>query len=788
MTARLRLLMITSDLAGGGAEREFANLLRHLDRERFDLHLALWRRRADYPLPDDVPLHVLGKTRPWHLVRTVRRTARLVDALRPDVVLSFLQYPNLVTGTALGRSRHRPRWICRFMNPPGIALPGFKKLWARRVLKRADLVLGCSEALTRAYVAYLTLPPDTARTIPNPVDLDRIREQAEAPLTVARPPDAFVIAHAGRLHPQKNQALLFRALAALCRPDPSSRNLKPETRNLLLWLLGRGPLEKRLRRLARRLGIADRIRWLGFQANPFPFVRNADAFVLSSNWEGAPNALIEAMACGTPVIATRCPYGPGELIADGRTGLLVPPNDPAALAAALRRLIDEPGLRAALGGNARRAVAGAFALPRVLAAYTDALAEGRPPYRRARPALRAPRRGGPVQRGRAALAIGLISREYPWRVPCGGVGVSTAALARALGEAGHRVTVFTQAPGPEPRRVTEGNVRVIGLAFRPAPELPDRLAGFSVLVVRAWSRLVAERLSGPDGRALDIVEAPDAAAEAFDLLRLRRRPPVVVRIRGGTSLYLKTLGRLRWFHVPVYRRERACVGSADAVAVLSNASRRENAAHYRLDLSRAALLANPVDTERFRPADRGADGPCTVLFVGRLDAVKGFDRMPAIMAAVWARAPETRFVFAGRGESPETALAGLPADRRRRVTLLGPVPYARMPDVYRQADLLVAPSRTDALPRSCSEAAACGVPAVGARDTGMADLVRDGATGFLEDAADPTRFAVRLLELIRDPDRRAGFARAARADAVRRFGFAAVAETTAAFYRSVLSP
>ena len=255
------------------------------------------------------------------------------------------------------------------MNPPAVALSGFKRPWARRVLPRAEQVLTCSEGLSRALAEYVGLDPDRVQTVPNPVDLDNIRRRAEEPLPIERPRDTFVVVHAGRLVPQKNQSLLLRAFAAFCRHPAINLRHSPQ-----LWLLGAGPLERRLRREADRLGIAARVHWFGFQPNPFPFCRAADAFVLSSRWEGSPNALIEAMACGTPVISTRCPFGPDELIDDGHTGLLVPTDDPAALADALTRLAQDPALRNTLSHNAQECIAATHALPRVLAQYMALLA------------------------------------------------------------------------------------------------------------------------------------------------------------------------------------------------------------------------------------------------------------------------------------------------------------------------------------------------------------------------------------------------------------------------------
>ncbi|MCP3958613.1 MAG: glycosyltransferase, partial [bacterium] len=306
----LRLLMTISDLSGGGAEREFSILAHHLPRDELDIHVALWRTPSAYPAPSDLPVRVLDKTRPWHFPRTISRLRRLIDEIRPDCVLSMLSYPSLLTGEAVVRARKRSAWACRLMNPPERELTAWKGVWARRILPRADRVVACSKGVESALARHLNLDPHRLQTLPNPVDVDRVARLAAEPLPLERPPETFVVVHAGRLHPQKHQALLLTAFSRLRVPRAE------------LWMLGEGSEKKRLQALASRLGIAPRVRWLGFRDNPFPFFRAADCFALSSRWEGFPNVLIEAMACGTPVISTRCPYGPDELIEDGVRGLL----------------------------------------------------------------------------------------------------------------------------------------------------------------------------------------------------------------------------------------------------------------------------------------------------------------------------------------------------------------------------------------------------------------------------------------------------------------------------------
>lgn len=356
---RLRLLLTTSDLVGRGAEREFSNLLARLSRQRFDLHVCYWRSRFDYPSPADVPMYMLDKSRPWHTPGAIRRLAALIDELQPDLVYSQLHFVSLVTGSALGRCRRRPRWLCRLTNNPQREMPGPLGLWARRVLPRAAKVLGCCDGVRRSLAKFLSLPDEQTATAWNVVDLAEIERAAQGPFAVEKRPQTFTIVHAGQFHPQKNQRLLLDAFARL-------RGRRAE-----LWMLGRGALEPDLRAHAERLGIADQVRWLGHVANPFPLFRQADVCALSSDYEGLPNVLIEAMACGTPVVSTRCNFGPEELLDDGVEGRLTPVGDADAFAAALAELANEPARCAAFGQAARSRVFRQLATDQIVRQYED---------------------------------------------------------------------------------------------------------------------------------------------------------------------------------------------------------------------------------------------------------------------------------------------------------------------------------------------------------------------------------------------------------------------------------
>jgi glycosyltransferase involved in cell wall biosynthesis len=164
----------------------------------------------------------------------------------------------------------------------------------------------------------------------------------------------------GRLVPQKDFATLLRAFA-LVRADRPAR----------LVILGEGPERDRLMLLARELGIENDVLLPGFVTNPFAWVGRASLFVLSSAWEGLPTVLVEALACGTPVIATDCPHGPRAILEGGDLGPLVPVGDSRKMAEAMRRMLDAPTERSRL-----LARAAAFHEDRAIEAYRHILAGG----------------------------------------------------------------------------------------------------------------------------------------------------------------------------------------------------------------------------------------------------------------------------------------------------------------------------------------------------------------------------------------------------------------------------
>jgi glycosyltransferase involved in cell wall biosynthesis len=231
---------------------------------------------------------------------------------------------------------------------------------ARLSFRWADRICAVSHGVARDLAEVTGIPERDIRVLYNPTVTPELIAQAQLPS--GHPwldaKDRPVLLGAGNLSPIKDFATLIRAFARVRRAQRAR-----------LMILGEGHERPRLEGLARDLGVAADVVLPGFRSNPYAFMARADLFALSSRVEGMPNAIIEALACGCPVVSTDCPSGPAEILENGRYGALVPSGDDAALARAMAASLRTPPDRAAL-----RARAADFSVERAVEAYLQLLA------------------------------------------------------------------------------------------------------------------------------------------------------------------------------------------------------------------------------------------------------------------------------------------------------------------------------------------------------------------------------------------------------------------------------
>lgn len=308
LNKRRHILFLIPTLRGGGAERVIITLLRHLDRSRFRLSLAVVdTRKAVYlnDLPNDVEFIDFGCNRVRYALPKI---ILLIWKLRPDVVFSTLGHLNLALAMVRPLLPSGVRYVARETTVVSFGLQAYRfpGIWAalyRRFYKNHDLVVCQSRAMQSDLVESFGIPESQTVVINNPIDLARIREKSAE--TIAYPVDGadFIkLIAAGRMSRVKGFELLIEAIARL------------KDSRIHLTILGEGPLEAELKKLAEKKGLASQIFFAGFQSNPYAWFAKADAFVLSSRYEGFPNVVLEALACGTPVIATPAPGGTREIL------------------------------------------------------------------------------------------------------------------------------------------------------------------------------------------------------------------------------------------------------------------------------------------------------------------------------------------------------------------------------------------------------------------------------------------------------------------------------------------
>jgi len=348
-----RVLFVTPSLKGGGAERVLVTLLGHLDPARFEPVLATFFEGNDYPqlLPQSVRHIDFRCSGRLAFPRLCRRLARAICEERPDLVVSFMNYTNLVAIVAAGLARIDVPVIIVEQTPLALHFGNkrslgrrFRRAGARWLYPRARAAIAPSKGLCDELSGQFGVPAVRCHVVPNPVDFDLVRQGAADALPADIPADGLpLITTCGRLEPLKNQVLLLEAFAEVRKDHPAR-----------LCLLGEGPERGRLHRRAKELGLADSVIMPGFQRNPFRYLAASTVFALTSNWEGFGNVIIEAMACGAPVVSSDCDYGPREIIRDGENGLLFPPGDRQALAERLSRLLGDAALRVRLADAGRQ--------------------------------------------------------------------------------------------------------------------------------------------------------------------------------------------------------------------------------------------------------------------------------------------------------------------------------------------------------------------------------------------------------------------------------------------------
>lgn len=358
----IRVLLMAGSMEAGGSERQTLMLLRHLDRARFRPVLYLSRRTGELltEVPADVDTFafsdVAGPAGWYFPGRRLRQQTRylrsVIEGQAIDVVYDRTFHMTLMAGPAARRARV-PR-VATVVAPPDRIVPQdepifgwIKRRWLARAYREANKVAAVSRQVARATERYYGLPHRFVTAVRSGVDVEVLRATRSPP--PPRRDHRPTIVCVGRMKPQKGHQDLLLALEHLEKQEGTT------IPSLKFWLIGEGPLQQPLRDFWESEPRHHQVDWLGVRVPAWPTIAAADALVLPSRFEGTPNVVLEAMALGTPVIATRA-GGTAELQRDRPIAFWAEPGNPKSLAEAIRRWLGNPAAAAAQAAEAKRLV------------------------------------------------------------------------------------------------------------------------------------------------------------------------------------------------------------------------------------------------------------------------------------------------------------------------------------------------------------------------------------------------------------------------------------------------
>lgn len=365
-----KVLHVITSLNRGGAENHLVDLVRGQLRKGLQVEVAYLRGDGYWSHELEgkgIRVHALG-LRYYGDVRPLFRLGKVLTAFAPDIVHAHMPPAEIYARLALFHADQVCFVITKHNDEPFCPLPGHRWL-GHWVLRRARRVVAISEAVNRYVCRQLRADPRLVITIHYGVDSSRYdvpNHSRDLRITWGCPEDGILVGTVSRLAPQK-------ALHVLIEGYAHYTNFAARSSRLLI--VGTGDLENELKTLADRLGIAEKVIWAGFREDIASVMHAMDVFALTSNYEGFGLVLVEAMAAGRPIVATKVSAIP-EVVRDGETGLLVEPRSPGALAQAFKTL-EDAARRAEFGRAARKRVDDCFGLEkmvgRTVALYEECL-------------------------------------------------------------------------------------------------------------------------------------------------------------------------------------------------------------------------------------------------------------------------------------------------------------------------------------------------------------------------------------------------------------------------------
>jgi glycosyltransferase involved in cell wall biosynthesis len=757
----LRVLFLIDELDVGGTEQQILELVKRIDRRRYEPLVCCFRpgKVSREIEAAGVRVEVLRKRAKLD-PRLILSLVRLMRRERIDLLQTYLFTAN-TWGRLAGILARVPVIVSSERNVD-IWEEGYKRVIGRTLDRFTRATIGNSEAV-KQYLVRKGLSRDKVRVVYNGVDPDRFEAPQTPHATKAElgiPLHHAVVLLLARLEPQKDPRTFLQAAAMVAEAVPAVSFL----------VVGGGSLEGELRREAEALGLGDRIVFTGPRRDVARLLAACDVSVISSVKEGMSNTIMESMAAGRPMVATRV-GGNAELIEPGETGFLVRARDAMGIATAVQRILEDSSLAKAMGSQAKARIAQRFSVDAMVRATQALYDEVTVTYRNARRAEAEDSAG-------TTPTVALVASQFPRNVDAYFLREIAAVAARGL-----RVTIFSL-------RDFDGDV----VHAEAKPFLRD-----TVYVPFLWSwRIWRAQASFLARRPVRYVGALGAI-----LAGCLTRPRALVRALATfpKSVYFATLverdgiGHVHanWASHPatsawvmsrltdvpwsfaghasdIYIDNAMLAEKIRAAKFVITCTRHNN--DFLVSVAGAdtapkiAVCYHGVDLEKFRPGPRSSDGVFRILTAGTLRECKG---LPDLIEAARLLAERgVAFECTIVGDGPERAMlerligrAGV-ADR---VRITGFLSQEDLIPLYRQASVVALPALSEShfgIPNILLEALAVETPVVCTRLPSLDEVIQDGREGLFVPERDPRALAAALERLAREPATARAMGRAGR--------------------------
>jgi glycosyltransferase involved in cell wall biosynthesis len=328
-----KIAFFIPSLRGGGAERVFVTLANEITKRGFNADLVLAQKEGPYLRDVSSKVNIVD-LKSKRILFCLFPLIKYLKGEKPLSLFSTIHHINIISALAGIISMPNTKIIIRTPNYFSLSASKKELFLAKFFYKRANKIIAISEGVKKDLASSLKLSPNKIITIYNPIDISSVLEKSKENSSHKwfKNKETKALLGVGRLTEQKDFSTLIQAFAIV----------KSHNSSVKLIILGEGKERENLKNLIRELRLENDVDIPGFVNNPYSYMANSDIFVLSSKYEGFGNVLVEAMACGTPVVSTDCPSGPSEILNNGKYGKLVPVEDVNALAEAIEETLENP--------------------------------------------------------------------------------------------------------------------------------------------------------------------------------------------------------------------------------------------------------------------------------------------------------------------------------------------------------------------------------------------------------------------------------------------------------------